>query len=631
MNKLTSQHSSRRVSVSSRLRLTSRLMAFSLLVSCTLGCSIFHPVRGVPASYLPQEFEGVRRGGKRTINPSLLVQTPPDQHRVAAGDVLSIYIPGVLGRRETEVNAIGVEPPINQPFSPADPPTIGYPITVRDDQTIALPQIPPIYVLNKTLHEVELAIRKAYTEDFNILRADEAMVLVSLQRPRVHRVLVVRQETGNELASSGGGAGSLNIGVSKRGTARIVTLNAYENDVLHALAMEEGVDGLPGLDAENTIYIIRRRASGTSPELGSPPLEPQYPVEQIQQPMPGYPGGFGEHSSRKQSSMIQLASAASQDAAPAIITADYRTGSTGHQFREAGNIQQVSHRFAGYQLPPAPQPAPLVPPAATVIQSGPAVAPSSLGIGLHPYPHQFQNSTRYPNHLMQPSDAIPPTSMEGSTPFGLPANPQLLNPVPSLVDGSYRGVPMDHQWSHLLNNFDPTIDNPNVIRIPIRLAPGEQPHINEEMIKLNDGDIVFIESRETDVIYTGGLLGGGQYTLPREYDLGVLEAISIAEGRNANGGGQSRSIGGVSALNRDVSVSASRVIILRTLQTGQRIIVEVNLHKAMKYQEENILVQPGDMLILQYTTGEAIMAFTQRYIMEGAIFSLAAAQLNTTQ
>lgn len=586
-------------------RMVSKLWVLALLLACTSGCSILHPVRGVPASYLPDEFEGARRGGKRTINPSLLVQTPPDQHRIAAGDVLSIYIPGVLGRKDAEVQSFGVEPPINQPFSSADPPTIGYPITVRDDHTIALPQIPPINVYNKTLHETELAIRKAYTEDFRILRPEEAMILVSLQRPRIHRVLVVRQETGNELASAAGtgGAGSINVGVSKRGTARVVTLNAYENDVLHALAMEEGVDGLPGLDAENTIYIIRRR-SRTSPSPGTHMnMVPGHQARPQQQP-PLIPGASGQQ--------IQQMSGQVPPPYGNVRAAAYFT----QPGMPRNHIQQAGHTFSNTQVPPQP-----MPPTLPNLQPGPAtMSPPPYGSpypsGGHNLAQPVQNGTMpYPPHQGQ---YLPPDQN-----LQYPYPPHTASPSPQGVE-----FPANEQWSTLLNDFDPTIDNPNVIRIPIRLADGEQPNISEEMIKLNDGDIVFIESRETDVFYTGGLLGGGQYTLPREYDLGVLEAISIAEGRSTSSG-TTRSVGGVSALNRDVSVSASRVIILRTLQTGQRITVEVDLHKAMKYQEENIMVQPGDMLFLQYTAGEAIAAFTQRYLLEGALFSLAAAQLNT--
>ena len=44
------------------------------------------------------------------------------------------------------------------------------------------------------------------------------------------------------------------------------------------------------------------------------------------------------------------------------------------------------------------------------------------------------------------------------------------------------------------------------VRIPMRLPPGTVPPFRPEDIVLHDGDIVFIEARDTDVFYTGGLL-----------------------------------------------------------------------------------------------------------------------------
>jgi len=35
------------------------------------------------------------------------------------------------------------------------------------------------------------------------------------------------------------------------------------------------------------------------------------------------------------------------------------------------------------------------------------------------------------------------------------------------------------------------------------------------MLVLNTGDVVFLEARETELFYTGGLLPAGEYVLPR--------------------------------------------------------------------------------------------------------------------
>lgn len=539
-----------------------------LLLLATSGCAALHPLRGVPAAYLPDPYLGPSRDDKRPIDPSLLVRSAPDQHRVGPGDVLSIFIPNVLGSQSVTLDQnVGINPPINLPLTPADPPTVGYPIQVRDDGTIALPWIAPLNVTGMTLHEVEQSLRGAYLDTKRILNPDDALILVSLFRPRVHRVLVVRQEPAAGISFSSG-PGSVNIGDSGKGMAREVILRAYENDVMHALSKAEGgADGLPGLSAENAVYIIRRPRCFFEPGAA---IQPQ-PVAPFQNglPQPQWP---------------QLGN--SPPISPnGIQTVGYEQNTPLGGYR--GNVNFAGHSLAmpetaagGGQVAGAsgqwiaPAPAGQLSPAAGPVMS----APVGHSLGIAPVP------------------------VSGA--------PVVANPTP--------------QWSAMLADFDPTIDNPNVIRIPIRLGPGEVPQICEEDITLYDGDIVFIESRATEVFYTGGLIGGGQYTLPRDYDLRVLEAISIAEGKSNGGNNLNRAMGGVSALNQDVANSASRLAILRTLPNGQRITIEVNLIKAMRYQEENIIVQPGDMLILEYTCPEAVAAFTQRFLFEGALIGVAA-------
>jgi hypothetical protein len=139
---------------------------------------------------------------------------------------------------------------------------------------------------------------------------------------------------------------------------------------------------------------------------------------------------------------------------------------------------------------------------------------------------------------------------------------------------------------------------------------------------------VFIESRDTEVFYTAGLLGGGQYTLPRDYDLDILQAIALAQSRG-NAGGTNKSVGGVSALNNDVSISPSTAIVLRKLPDGGEIPVKVDLYRARTDLSERIIIQPGDYILLQYTPLEAIAAFFERHLLESALFALAAQSFNS--
>ncbi len=52
---------------------------------------------------------------------------------------------------------------------------------------------------------------------------------------------------------------------------------------------------------------------------------------------------------------------------------------------------------------------------------------------------------------------------------------------------------------------------------------------------LGEGDIVYVAAREAQVFYTGGLLQSGQYTLPRDFDLDVVQAVAYVRGPLING------------------------------------------------------------------------------------------------
>ena len=55
-------------------------------------------------------------------------------------------------------------------------------------------------------------------------------------------------------------------------------------------------------------------------------------------------------------------------------------------------------------------------------------------------------------------------------------------------------------------------------------------------VVLRSGDTVYVEGREAEVFYTAGLAGSGQFSLPRDYDLDVLQAIALVRGPLVNGG-----------------------------------------------------------------------------------------------
>jgi protein involved in polysaccharide export with SLBB domain len=400
----------------------------------------------VPASCVSPALPAAPRSSKEPINFLRLRQNPPPVYLLGPRDVLGIYIEGVLGRREEA-------PPVHFPAPGEEnlPPSIGYPIPVREDGTISLPLVPPIQVGGLTMAQVEEEIRVAYMVRQQILQPGAQRILVTLMKPRTYSVLVVREDM-SMLGGlrptdqyTQGRLGAPTLGTTKFGATHLVELPAYQNDVLHALSQG---GGLPGLDAQNEVLVLH--------------------------------GGLN------------------------------RAG-----------------------------------------QAGPAPSdPNSL------------------RAMWEESDPI-------------------LNDPKS--------------WNALWEN------NPNVTRIPLRIGPNEPPlQLTEEDIILNTGDIVYIRGREAEVFYTGGLLQGGQYPVPRDYDLDVLGAIAMAGGSVAAAPGGT----GSQALNGGRGVGSifppTRVIVVRTIN-GQQIPIRLNLKKALLDPKERILVQPNDYIMLQYTEMELAM------------------------
>lgn len=703
------------------------------------GCAAFHPVEGVPARYLPTELKVGERTGKRTIDLSLLRQTPPSAHRVDSGDVLAIYIEGFVGRSSDP-------PPVFFPINSDVPPSFGLPYPVREDGTISLPEVGSVNLRGLTIVQAEERVRQAYLTPLELIKPKNHRVQVSLQRPRQYRVLVIRQDSRNEpMANSA--VGMLNLGMVKRGTGKVVSLPAYNNDVLNALT---ATDGLPGLDAENAVYIIRNRGQrmgGTLDQQWPTDLDPTLllrqgakvdgPVVRGQSPIDDPRYWHSNPLDRSYESNYSVRgdiSAGSLHESMRLAPAD---SSVVHAYDEADHSRAVDQAnwvgHSGWQgdstsVLPLPGnsyndvgPSGIVPVAAwndapTSNRYGNPFA-ANVAVPVWPTPNEMTAETRQfaPQGMQAPVQQQPWSDFAAQTRAiqlanndawsvqpgseGQPGNPnpqptqylqQLYGPPPiqavsqmqsapvmqtipqrPMLDQSASGVmpyvaapmspgtgsapvgpsgiPVQH-GTHPYGSMSTSmpgqpamqghpietghseasnlgLEGRHVIRVPIRLGPGETADIREEDIILQDGDIVFIESRDTEVFFTGGLLGGGQFTLPRDYDLDILQALSLATSRGG-GGGAARTVGGVSALNNDVSISPSTVIVLRKLPDGGEVPIKVDLYRARTDLSERIVIQPGDYILLQYTPLEAIAAFVERHLLEGALFGIASQNLS---
>ncbi len=215
------------------------------------GCSSLDCLKGIPSvsvKRIPKSFLGRPRADMVQINMARLRQEPPKVYQLAPNDTLGIYIENVLGKADEA-------PPVNFPEDASRAPSIGFPIPIREDGTVALPLVAPIEVTGLSLAQATDEIRAAYTTGSKILPEGKDRIIVTLQRPRMERILVIREEGDTSVANLQAlTAGTKSAGLSKRGTGTTVDLPAYENDLLHALSR---TGGLPGLDAENEVLIIR--------------------------------------------------------------------------------------------------------------------------------------------------------------------------------------------------------------------------------------------------------------------------------------------------------------------------------------------------------------------------------------
>ena len=171
----------------------------------------------------------------------------------------------------------------------------------------------------------------------------------------------------------------------------------------------------------------------------------------------------------------------------------------------------------------------------------------------------------------------------------------------------------DRQMQEFYRTMDPSqfpygqlpkiADENSTISIPLRLNPGQTPNFRPEDIILRDGDIVYVETRETDVYYTGGLLGGGEFPIPRDYDLDILAAVSLAG--NGIGASQRTGVLGGAAQN----VPPTELVVLRQIPGQRQLAIRINLNDTINDPRQRILVKPGDTLILRYKPQEEVLNF----------------------
>ena len=156
-------------------------VAAALFASSFTGCtSLTQPINGVPAQRLPKQFFPEPKADLVPVDVSILSVEPPRDYQLSGGDILGVYVEGVLPFVPPDQPP--GPPPVNFPDADSTlPPSIGFPIPVQDDGTLSLPLLEPLDVEGLTLDQVRDAIRDAYIDE-GILVSEKARPIVTIIR-----------------------------------------------------------------------------------------------------------------------------------------------------------------------------------------------------------------------------------------------------------------------------------------------------------------------------------------------------------------------------------------------------------------------------------------------------------------
>jgi hypothetical protein len=188
--------------------------------------------------------------------------------------------------------------------------------------------------------------------------------------------------------------------------------------------------------------------------------------------------------------------------------------------------------------------------------------------------------------------------------------------------GGPPGLDAKNEVVILRGQYDPADPLSRATRIPLRVYPDQPLALREQDIILAEGDIVYIEARDTEVYYTAGIIGGGQFPLPRDYDLDVIQAIAQVRGPLINGS-FSQNAFVAQAVNTGIgNPNPSLVTVLRRLPNGQQVPIRVDLNKAFRDTRERVLILPGDIIVMQERPGEAVLRYLTQTLRLTSVFEI---------
>jgi hypothetical protein len=158
-------------------------------------------------------------------------------------------------------------------------------------------------------------------------------------------------------------------------------------------------------------------------------------------------------------------------------------------------------------------------------------------------------------------------------------------------------------------HLDPMLAGGAAVRIPLQVRPGMPPTFNRDDIILKTGDIITIRARKPELYYTGGLIPAGEFQLPYDRDVSVVEALLKSRAPVVNGGVNTSNLSG-SIVNVGLgNPSPSLVAVIRKTPNDSQIVIRVDLNEALRDPHQNIFIQAEDVLILQENTDEAFTRY----------------------
>ena len=186
-------------------------------------------------------------------------------------------------------------------------------------------------------------------------------------------------------------------------------------------------------------------------------------------------------------------------------------------------------------------------------------------------------STYYSQNIVKPSEVVLLSLLRKRT-----VNVTVIHSKPNSTSQDVSIVKLTPGESNVLGalgqigSFDTDAD------IQVFKSSGQQVGAGSALAK---GDVVDMRSPDPEYFYTGGLLPGGQFELPRDRNLSLVQAIALAGG----------SVGG----GRLASFPPSDLVVIR----AGRPAFTIDVNRALR-TPGGYAVRPGDTLMLRYKNAE---------------------------